>query len=432
MVTQRGVNKTIRFLLAFPGIPCCVTLCDFGPGVVSLREQDGPHNGRAYLCSHMSKHRNKHESTRRPKATGVAPSSYGLLALAALAAATVAATVRLSLLQGHGGPAAGGAAQRPRGADVSCTDGACASRAGGTLFPELGDNDVAVQSSSLPAAGKGAFALREFGPGEHVGTYRCEPKLNKRLKGEGDYDWELNSTTSCDGFSYLNRNPMRYVNSIAALDTCRMENVQVVIGATVSYVATRLIRSGEELLVDYGAAYFKLRPNMLAVGARYECDASPLHLASMRGDEGAVRAQLEGLDKGAAGGLVNMRASSQQLRWTPLMEAAAVGAGDVARLLLQHGARVNSIALDDARPYSALYIASHNGKSEIVSALIQAGARVNQAAGNHGTPLVAASRKGHPPPPPPSCAHRRGSSMTSLDEPLIRLGKRCLQPPVCG
>ena len=30
--------RAIRFLLAFPGTPCCVTLCDSGPGVVRLRE----------------------------------------------------------------------------------------------------------------------------------------------------------------------------------------------------------------------------------------------------------------------------------------------------------------------------------------------------------------------------------------------------------
>ena len=33
-----SIARAIRFLLAFPGTPCCVTLCDFGPGVVRLRE----------------------------------------------------------------------------------------------------------------------------------------------------------------------------------------------------------------------------------------------------------------------------------------------------------------------------------------------------------------------------------------------------------
>ena len=34
-----SIARAIRFLLAFPGTPCCVTLCDFGPGVVRLREE---------------------------------------------------------------------------------------------------------------------------------------------------------------------------------------------------------------------------------------------------------------------------------------------------------------------------------------------------------------------------------------------------------
>ena len=35
---SRRLARAIRFLLAFPGTPCCVTLCDFGSGVVRLRE----------------------------------------------------------------------------------------------------------------------------------------------------------------------------------------------------------------------------------------------------------------------------------------------------------------------------------------------------------------------------------------------------------
>ena len=261
---------------------------------------------------------------------------------------------------------------------------------GGTVFPELGDDAVAVRTSGLPAGGKGAFAMRDFAQGERVGFYRCQVGVNTA----GDYGWQLNATHSCDGEAIPRRNPMRYVNSIALLDTCGLQNVKMRLAESdprrpegdslISYVATRRIRRGEELLVDYGALYFMTRPSLLAVGARYECGASAIQLASMRGDVDAVRALLKGLERDAATAAVNERGS---FGWTLLMEAAAVGAGNVARLLIQHGARVND--------KGALSIASHNRQVEVVQILLQEGARVDQAKSDGATPLFVASEKGH-------------------------------------
>ena len=92
---------------------------------------------------------------------------------------------------------------------------------------------------------------------------------------------------------------MRYVNSVSNLPTCDLQNVDMILSpgkagqSPVAYYASRSIQKGEELLVDYGEAYFKNMPKLLA-RVRYECKMSPLHLASARGNVDTARALLVG------------------------------------------------------------------------------------------------------------------------------------------
>ena len=159
----------------------------------------------------------------------------------------------------------------------------------------FGNEHVAVRPSLIPGAGLGAFALRTFNRGERVSRYMqrvpraeaCTVKLlvrtntrryickvagmdRENLNGNA---WKLNATHSCDGENIRLHNPMRYVNSIAAMDSCARQNVEVLITQThghprVMYAATRTITEGEELLVDYGEGYFKRSIALMAAGVR--------------------------------------------------------------------------------------------------------------------------------------------------------------------
>ena len=114
------------------------------------------------------------------------------------------------------------------------------------------------------------------------------------------YSWVVNSTHVCDAMMHLLHNPLRYVNSISKAESCGAQNVEIretVFPAQSDhlafhgeaqipvYVATRNIEVGEELLVDYGGNYFRMRNPRFAT---YECHTHPLAVAATRGDERAV------------------------------------------------------------------------------------------------------------------------------------------------
>ena len=68
---------------------------------------------------------------------------------------------------------------------------------------------------------------------------------------------QVSSSHFCDAKPLVKRNPMRYVNSVAARCTCNSQNVAMARSkdsdtSPISYVATRDIEIGEELLTSYG------------------------------------------------------------------------------------------------------------------------------------------------------------------------------------
>ena len=79
--------------------------------------------------------------------------------------------------------------------------------------------------------------------------------------------------------------------------------------ATVAYLASRRIDAGEELIADYGEAYFKTSSLFGASGILYECDAPELHVASGRGDVDTVRRLLSSDDGASAADLINQRSN---------------------------------------------------------------------------------------------------------------------------
>ena len=256
----------------------------------------------------------------------------------------------------------------------------------------FGDESVDVKASKIVGAGLGAFALKAFTEGERVGQYRCTV-LDGASTTSGVFSWFLNSTHSCDGEAHRFSNPMRYVNSIASLSTCSAQNVVVHPDdrtATVTYAAMRRINVGEELIADYGEAYFKTSSVFGCSGVLYECDAPAMHVASGRGDLEAVRGLLSGR-RDSVSDLVNQR-STLELARTPLMEAALGGHESVARVLIDQGA---DAAGADRKGYTALHIASQHGRHHLVRFLIRSGADASQARPNGDTALIIASREGH-------------------------------------
>ena len=71
----------------------------------------------------------------------------------------------------------------------------------------------------------------------------------------------LSSTPHCCGHPGLGSR--RYVNSVAALESCGRQNVRahkVDRSLGINYVATRAIATGEEILVDYGVPHHTSLP----------------------------------------------------------------------------------------------------------------------------------------------------------------------------
>ena len=229
--------------------------------------------------------------------------------------ARILATISLALAMLLLLPSCAGQAVQDPSSEPTCTeDGA---RGGGSTctdaasdLAQRGDDDADVRASGIPGAGLGAFARRAFARGDAVGRYRCAPRP---ASSASLYSVTLNATHACDAEAISPHNPMRYVNSVAALDTCGRLNVEIRIAAAgdsgsdgttdadddanavtyvatragdsgsdgttdadddanaVTYVATRALEAGEELVADYGEEYFKINGAMVAAGVVYEC-----------------------------------------------------------------------------------------------------------------------------------------------------------------
>ena len=158
-------------------------------------------------------------------------------------------------------------------------------------------------------------------------------------------------------------------------------------GHTITYVASRAINVGEELIVSYGHKYFRRGDY-----SRFECGMPAISVAAARGDAEGIRVmvadnQRRGKDTAAA--LVNVWAHG----WTPLHEASNRGHVEAANVLLAAGARVDQT---DTAGLTPVYAASQMGHAGVVNVLIAAGATVDHPNRDDGTtPLFIASQDGH-------------------------------------
>jgi len=79
-------------------------------------------------------------------------------------------------------------------------------------------------------------------------------------------------------------------------------------------------------------------------------------------------------------------------RITPLMDACRHGRLEIAKLLLEHGARVNQRGRTG---FSALTEAARHGSAELATLLIESGAAVEPKPPRSSTPLIEAAERGH-------------------------------------
>ena len=154
-------------------------------------------------------------------------------------------------------------------------------------------------------------------------------------------------------------NPMLYVNSIAAKDTCSLQNVKGAgyVRGGYNYVATRGVAEGEELVVDYGADYF-LVPDMVRHNVRYECGVTALSIASGRGDV----TEVERLLQVSPQAINQATPSTKSAGWAALAKAAFYGHLDVTTALLAAGA--DTVTKGE---YTAALVAADNGLVETLT-----------------------------------------------------------------
>lgn len=113
---------------------------------------------------------------------------------------------------------------------------------------------------------------------------------------------------------------------------------------------------------------------------------SPLGLASYFNQREVVELLLS---KGARANIV----TKNEVKATPLHEAVSAGLVDIARVLLENGAKVNA---RQGAGYTPLHQAAYNGNAEMAALLLEFGADVEAHLPNGKTPYNIAQEKGHP------------------------------------
>ncbi len=132
--------------------------------------------------------------------------------------------------------------------------------------------DLIVLKSSIPSAGKGLFALRNFSQGERIIEYTGElideRELNRRYHcnrgGLATYVLQIDDDTYIDAVDAANSSIARYANHCKPTDVKRgfafgnncvfKRNLRHTRGWL---CAARDIAAGEEIFADYGDDYWR-------------------------------------------------------------------------------------------------------------------------------------------------------------------------------
>jgi uncharacterized protein len=122
-------------------------------------------------------------------------------------------------------------------------------------------NRLYVDNSSIPSAGKGLFTSRDIEKGELVMEYTGEITTWEQVRHDAgnlyiyfvNEDYVINAKEHPDAIA-------RYANDAHGLtrveglhNNCRFVNIN----GKIFIKATKLIRAGSEILVDYGKSYWE-------------------------------------------------------------------------------------------------------------------------------------------------------------------------------
>jgi uncharacterized protein len=132
---------------------------------------------------------------------------------------------------------------------------------------------LSIKKSQIPSAGKGLWAEKNFKRGEIIVKYEGEKiswkeclKRNQDQEGYGDYYFFI-SKNNCIDAQYTTWAHGRYANDASGLsriDGLRNNTRYEIINGEVVIRASRNIKSGEEIFVSYGRAYWNtMRKEMM-------------------------------------------------------------------------------------------------------------------------------------------------------------------------
>jgi uncharacterized protein len=124
---------------------------------------------------------------------------------------------------------------------------------------------LSIKKSQIPAAGLGLWAEKDFKRGDVIVSYdgeritikECE-KRNTALEGGGSYYLFISKTKCIDAQHTLSAKG-RYANDakgLTRIDGLRNNARYEAIKGQAFIIASRNIRSGEEILVSYGRSYW--------------------------------------------------------------------------------------------------------------------------------------------------------------------------------
>jgi hypothetical protein len=116
---------------------------------------------------------------------------------------------------------------------------------------ELAEYDVAVKKSSIPNAGLGLFATKEFKRGELIVPYTGVLVATKKVDDSDKYLLQLTSKTSITAQDPAVSGVGRFCNTGGKRNNARFS----VTARSASIKATKKILAGAEILVPYGRAF---------------------------------------------------------------------------------------------------------------------------------------------------------------------------------
>jgi SET domain-containing protein len=141
---------------------------------------------------------------------------------------------------------------------------------------KAGKGWLEVKKSTLPRAGRGLFARRTFRRGQRITEYKgrlCRWKDVAATDAANPYLMRVNRLWAIDARPALNTRG-RYANDAAGTPgkNSRHNNaVYVTVGRRCYIEATKTILPGDEILVSYGKAFWKLHGKKSGLNLNLRC-----------------------------------------------------------------------------------------------------------------------------------------------------------------